>query len=249
MDTVAELLAKYSIKLESTAPGRHYTTCPNCSARPSRAHQKSKCLGVTIEADGARWGCNHCGWTGPEKGSGNGHDHRASIEATYDYTGFQKVRYPKGHQPRFAVRRSDGRGGFIWGAGNADTNVLYHRAEIDEAIALGHTILVVEGEKDVENAWRIGLPATCNSQGASEPDKKPKWKVEHSEQLRGADIVVIPDHDPAGYAHAAATCRLSLGIAKRVRRSSSRSIGRIAGRAAISLIGSPPGTRARNSTR
>jgi hypothetical protein len=49
------------------------------------------------------------------------------------------------------------------------------------------------------------------------PDKKPKWRREHSEQLRGAKLVVIPDHDPAGYWHADTTCKLSLGIAKSVR--------------------------------
>jgi hypothetical protein len=36
--------------------------------------------------------------------------------------------------------------------------------------------------------------------------------------LRGADIVVLNDHDAAGYAHADAACRLSLGVAARVRR-------------------------------
>src|SRR5262249_43512101 len=47
--------------------------------------------------------------------------------------------------------------------------------------------------------------------------QKPKWKREHSEQLRGAKLVVIPDHDNAGYGHAEATCKTSLGVAKRVR--------------------------------
>jgi hypothetical protein len=69
--TAEQLLAKHGIKLENTAPGRHYAQCPKCSQGRSRAHQSSKVLGVTIEADGSmRWGCNHCGWTGPEKVSG-----------------------------------------------------------------------------------------------------------------------------------------------------------------------------------
>src|SRR5262249_22627910 len=36
--------------------------------------------------------------------------------------------------------------------------------------------------------------------------------------LSGADIVVFNDNDPAGYEHATATCELSVGVAKRVRR-------------------------------
>jgi hypothetical protein len=35
--------------------------------------------------------------------------------------------------------------------------------------------------------------------------------------LRGADIVILPDHDEPGYAHAEAIARMSLGIAKRIR--------------------------------
>ena len=100
--TVAELLTKYGIKLASTAPGRHYTTCPHCSAgRASKEHRAAKVLGITIEADGkVHWGCNHCSWTGPEKGAGkngNGRD-GAQHAATYDYADadgallFQKVR-------------------------------------------------------------------------------------------------------------------------------------------------------------
>lgn len=95
---------------------------------------------------------------------------------------------------------------------------LYRVDEIIEAIANGHTILIAEGEKDCDNLWRIGLPATCNFDGAAEPGQKPKWRAEYSEKLGGADIVILNDNDPPGYAHADAACRLSLGIAKRVRR-------------------------------
>src|SRR5262249_24568628 len=137
--------------------------------------------------------------------------------ATYDYIGFQKVRYPKGHEPRFRIRHREGNG-WKWGAGGADTNVLYRKDEVDEAIALGREIAVVEGEKDADNLWAIGIPATCNAHGASELGKRPKWTKAHSEQLRGAKIIVFNDNDAAGYAHADATCSLSLGVAERVRR-------------------------------
>jgi hypothetical protein len=67
---VEELLAAHNIKLKSTAPGRHYTTCPECSAgRSTREHQLSRVLGVTIEGDRVRWGCSHCDWTGPQPGA------------------------------------------------------------------------------------------------------------------------------------------------------------------------------------
>jgi hypothetical protein len=223
--TPQEFLNANGIYLKSYAPGRYYTTCPQCSRdRHGAAHQRAKVFGVTIEGDSVHWGCNHCGWTGPEKGTGKSNGHDRGFAATYDYCDaggilrFQKVRNPPGSNVPFWMRRPDGNGGWIKDTKGVDTNLLYRLPEVSEAIALGHTILVVEGEKDADNLWRINIPATCNAHGASKPDQKPKWRIEHSEQLRGADIIVMPDHDPQGYAHAEATCSLSTGITKRVRR-------------------------------
>jgi hypothetical protein len=225
--TAQELLNTNGIYLKNYDLGNHTSICPKCSH--DRKKKKTECLSVRIDDKGACWNCHHCGWSGPEKGqhsapetpSTSAKTDDKNFVATYDYPGFQKVRYPKGHEPRFRIRHRDPSSnragkGWDWGAGGADTSALYRKDEIDEQIALGRTILLVEGEKDVDRLWAISIPATCNALGAAQNDK-PKWKAEHSEQLRGADIIVIPDHDEAGYAHADATCQLSLGIAKRVR--------------------------------
>ena len=66
--TPTELLTRHGIKIESTAPGRYYATCPRCSAARKLGNQNKKCLGITIDDKSTRWGCSHCGWTGPEKG-------------------------------------------------------------------------------------------------------------------------------------------------------------------------------------
>src|SRR5215472_4126372 len=72
MTTSENLLRAAGINLPSHQPGRHYTTCPKCSHARKPAHRATKCLGVTIHPDGSvSWGCNHCNWTGPEKGSGD----------------------------------------------------------------------------------------------------------------------------------------------------------------------------------
>ena len=205
-----ELLARNKIKIGSTKPGRYYTLCPQCSAGRSKAHRTLECLGVTIDDAGSvRWGCNHCGWTGPEKGSasGNGHAGADDFAAVYDYADanggvkFQKVRNWPGRKNKFFMRRSDGNGGWINGTKGIDTSLIYRLPEIMEAIALGHVIAVAEGEKDVDNLWRIGIPATCNAHGASEPGKKPKWTKKHSEQLRGADLIILNDNDAPGRDH------------------------------------------------
>lgn len=218
----ADLLAKHGIKIESTAPGRHYTTCPKCSAaRSTKEHRAAKVLGVTIENDGSVYfGCNHCDFTGPKKGDGKRAD---AFEATYDFHSkdgtllFQKVRNRPGASSRFLCRRLEG-GIWVWGLSKKIERPLYRLPEITEAIKEGRTILVVEGEKDADACWRVGFPATCNFDGASELGKKPKWRREYSETFRDADIVVLNDNDAAGYAHADAAAKLSLGIAKRVRR-------------------------------
>jgi hypothetical protein len=224
--TVADILSKHGVKLGSTVPGRHYTTCPHCSStRSSSEHRGAKVLGVTIDNKGVRWGCNHCGWTGPEKGSGersNGKERNDLPPYVYrDADGaprFRKVRNLPGREPRFWLEQPDGRGGWIKGTKGVDTKLIYRADEVKKAIAEGRIIACAEGEKDADNLWGLGIAATCNAHGASEPGKRAKWTKVHSEQLAGADIVVFNDNDAAGYEHADATAKLSLGIAKRVRR-------------------------------
>ena len=219
--TPRELLGTHAIELPSYDPGRHYTTCPQCSRGRTAAHRNNKVLGVTIEGDGAvRWGCNHCGWTGPHKGNG-GHREELKAYVYRDRTGaarFRKVRNRPDRTPRFWLERPDGSGGWVKGAGGIDTGIIYRADEIAAAITAGKTIAVVEGEKDADNLWSIGMAATCNAHGASEPGKKPKWTREHSAQLADADIIVLGDNDAAGHEHADAACKLSLRIARRVRR-------------------------------
>lgn len=125
---------------------------------------------------------------------------------------FQKVRaYDKDGEKFFWLRRPDGNGGWIKGVANVNTKVLYRYPEVIEAIRNGQTVAVVEGEKDVDRLWRIGIAATCNAHGATDvvktPNAKPKWTEHHSEQLRDADIVVLNDNDVAGYAHADTAAR------------------------------------------
>jgi AAA domain len=161
-----------------------------------------------------------------DRGKDNGHA-KLTAHVYRDAEGvprFRKVRNAPGRMPRFWLEQPDGNGGWRKGTKHADgtkavdDTILYRIDEVNEAIALGKPIAVVEGERDADNLWRIGIPATCNAHGASESSKKPKWTEAHSAQLRGADIVVFNDNDEPGYAHADVTCRLSLGVANSVRR-------------------------------
>jgi hypothetical protein len=222
------------------------------SARAAGAHRNNKVLGVTIEGNGAvRWGCNHCGWTGPHKGNG-GHREELKAYVYRDRTGavrFRKVRNRPDRTPRFWLERPDGSGGWVKGAGGIDTGIIYRADEIAAAITAGKIIAVVEGEKDADNLWSIGMAATCNAHGASEPAKKPKWTREHSAQLADADIVVLGDNDAAGMStptpHASSRSVSPGACAAWIWRR----IGRRSRRAAMFRTGSIRSTRATSSRR
>jgi len=224
-----QILGDNGIDLPNTALGLYYTTCQKCSHRRSTAeHRKAKVLGVTIDHEGVAFGCNHCNWTGGKSYKANGHARGGGPVVTYDYDDangklvFQKIRNPPDSKNRFWCRQPNGRGGWINNTKGIKRKPLYRWPEVVEAMAQGKEIAVAEGEKDCDNLWRIGIPATCNFDGAADvtkdPNAKPKWKPEYSEQLANARLIVFNDNDPQGYAHADAVCRMSIGVAKRVRR-------------------------------
>ena len=119
------------------------------------------------------------------------------IVATYSYYDekgallYEAVRYdPKD----FRQRRPDGTGGYHWNL--QDTRrVLYRLPEL-LASKPGATVYVVEGEKDADALANMGLLATCNVGGAG------KWKPEYSKHLAGRWVIVLPDNDEPGRAHA-----------------------------------------------
>src|ERR1700730_8968273 len=84
LKSAAEILLNYRITTASSAPGRYYATCPECSHKRKQSNQKLKCLGVTIDERGVQFGCNHCGLTGGafyESGAGTDRNRSArSIE-------------------------------------------------------------------------------------------------------------------------------------------------------------------------
>ena len=223
MKTASDLLRELDIPPPpSGSNGRFYTTCPKCSRERRKTHDK--CLGVTIDNKGVHCGCNHCGWTdgryfnGGTNDYANGHARGSLYVATYDYTDetgellFQVCRKA---DKTFPQRRPDGNG-WIWKTGDV-RKVLYRLPDLIEAVATDHIILIVEGEKDVETLRTLNVPATCNPGGASEPGRQTKWRPEYSEPLRGADIVILPDNDEPGRAHADAIARMCSGIAREIR--------------------------------
>lgn len=125
----------------------------------------------------------------------------ADLRVTYDYHDangvliYQVVRYYKNGKKQFFQRRPDDRGGWINGMSNVD-RVLYRLPDVIRAAGEQQRIYIVEGEKDVESLRIRGLVATTNVGGAG------KWRSAYNQALTGADVVILPDNDDPGRAHA-----------------------------------------------
>jgi len=138
MKEAENILHAHGIKLRTYWPGQYYTTCPQCSAKRSKKHRQTKCLGVKIEANGrVIWHCNHCDWSGPEKPERRDR----KIVPTYKYRDrdgairFGKVRNPPGAKIKCWFCHPDGKGGWAKGLGGADASILYRIDEVAAAIA------------------------------------------------------------------------------------------------------------------
>jgi hypothetical protein len=141
-----------------------------------------------------------------------------NVVTAYDYTDaagallYRKVRYfPKA----FRIQFWDGSG---WAHRSKDLDrevqwVLYRLPRVQDAIHRELSILIVEGEKDVESLERHGFVATCNAHGAATEGQRAKWGARETAQLEGATkVAILPDNDAAGEAHARAICRSLLAL-------------------------------------
>lgn len=154
-----------------------------------------------------------CGSTHGEAKSGT--TSREEFEATYDYRDlsgrlvFQVVRRPG---KRFLQRQPDGAGGWVWNLKGV-SRWLYRTPDVLKADPTT-TVHVVEGEKDADTLWKLGLVATCNPGGAG------KWNLVPEDATRilaGRDVVIIADNDDVGREHAKQVRAALQGFAKSVR--------------------------------
>ncbi len=131
------------------------------------------------------------------------------IIKTYDYRDtagndlFQVVRFePKS----FAQRHRNGDGNWTWSMEGV-TRVLYKLPEITNE----NTVVLVEGEKDADNLWASGCPATTSPGGAN------AWNPAYANSLAGKAVIIIPDRDAPGYSYARAVANSLDGKAKSVQ--------------------------------
>jgi hypothetical protein len=195
-------------------------------------------VGVQTDREAFQWlerenlGTNGASPNGRRK-NGNGCDHLVARPITvesYEYlteTGDlalvvdrRQFRLPDGSfemkdgkpDKTFLQRRPDRKNPGQWHYNaNGVSPLIYRSSEVMEAAANGHTIYIAEGERKANALWAWNIPATCNPGGAC------KWRPEHSEFVRGADVVILPDNDPAGCAHLEKLIASLTGIANKIQ--------------------------------
>lgn len=119
---------------------------------------------------------------------------------------FQVLRVPlPGGKKTFRQRHRGPDGRWVWNMQDVE-RILYRLPDVLKAKAEGRTIYVVEGEKDVEALRIAGEVATTSPMGAG------KWREEYNETLAGANVVIIPDADATGRAHARQVREALIGV-------------------------------------
>lgn len=130
----------------------------------------------------------------------------------YDYEdrkgnlSYQSIRY----EPKdFGFRRPDGHGNWIYDLQGVQ-RVLYKLPELINADK-NEPVLIVEGEKDVDNLRSLGFIATTSPMGAD------NWRKEYNQYFKGRDVVLIPDNDEKGRNYSKTVGANLKNIAKSVR--------------------------------
>lgn len=129
---------------------------------------------------------------------------KLTLIAEYDYYDengvllFQKRRFiNESGKKTFLQRSPDGSGGWVNRIPDDVPRILYNLPAVLKAKKKGHSIWVVEGEKDADTLIAMGSVATTMPNGAG------SWKQIHTDALAGATVDIIADNDETGKKHAA----------------------------------------------
>ncbi len=138
------------------------------------------------------------------------HSEKIIKEYVYtSYTGIPVVKVFRTEGKSFPVIHRDGTT-WYWGEGRCG-RILYRLPEVMKAIKEGKPVHIVEGEKDADTLADHGYCATTNRGGAG------KWPSELTNDLKGADVVILPDNDEPGRKHAQLIANLLPAEARSVK--------------------------------
>lgn len=150
-------------------------------------------------------------WQPKPNGRGNGHarDEFQRIHVYHNEQGQPETRACKrwqGEPGKQWTQQHLNNGKWITGHGRGRW-LLYRLPELLRA-DLHTTVFICEGEKDVDNLYKLGFVATTNPNGAGH------WRADYNEHFRGRQVVILPDNDKAGETHTRVVLEELAGIAR-----------------------------------
>ena len=89
--------------------------------------------------------------------------------------------------------------------------VPYRLPELQQAVTNGKVVYIAEGEKAVDALCSLGVTATTSHAGAG------GWNADLNQYFSGANVVVVPDNDLAGWSYAAKIVESLLPVVKSIR--------------------------------
>jgi 5S rRNA maturation endonuclease (ribonuclease M5) len=219
MTSAADILRSAGVTTTSTAPGRYYATCPQCSPKRKPAHQNLECLGITIDQRGVAWGCNHCGWRGGSfyeprpagtgKQNGGGY---SPVIAQYVYKqadGTPYLKVCRTYNKQFPQFHWDG---VAWIKGSPKGPKIPYRLPELTAAAVTTPVYFCEGEKDADALHALHLIGTTCSEGAPNG-----WRDEFAQWFKNRRVYILPDNDKPGRDLARKIAKSLHGIADTVK--------------------------------
>jgi len=134
------------------------------------------------------------------------------LSKQYDYIdedGVLRYQIQRFEPKTFRQRRPDDKGGWLYNMDGVEALPYNLVGMIQNPDA---PVFIVEGEKCAERLINLGLVATTNHGGSK------NWKPEINQYFKGRKVIVIPDNDEAGKAHADIVVSQLYSTAKAIKR-------------------------------
>ena len=127
----------------------------------------------------------------------------------YDSDGVLRYQVQRFEPKTFRQRRPDDKGGWLYNLQGVEALPYNLVGMIQNPDA---PIFIVEGEKAAERLNLLGLVASTNHGGSK------NWKPELNQYFKGRKVIVLPDNDDAGRAHADVVISQLYGTADAIKR-------------------------------
>ena len=127
----------------------------------------------------------------------------------YDSDGVLRYQVQRFEPKTFRQRRPDDKGGWLYNLQGVEALPYNLVGMIQNPDA---PVFIVEGEKCAERLNQLGLVATTNHGGSK------NWKPELNQYFKDRNVIVLPDNDTAGKAHADVVISQLYGTANAIKR-------------------------------